>query len=86
MGDCPDVVVVGMSNNRPADILFLRDEIADIRDDVVDARHVLLRKLEAHVDDDDVIPIFDNGHVSSDFLASSYGDNAECRSSRRVSS
>jgi len=48
---------------------FLRFEIFNVRDQVVDTGHVFFRELEAHVNDDDIIVIFVDIHASRDLSA-----------------
>src|SRR3989344_5293445 len=82
VGDGADMIVVGVGDNDPADVFFPGDEILHVRDDVVDPGHILLRKLEPQINDDDVVPVFDGGHVAANFFEAADRDDAEFRTLR----
>ena len=49
-----------------ADLVLVLNEIGDVGEDEVDARHLFGREDDARVDDDDVVPVLDGGHVLAD--------------------
>ena len=79
VGDGPDVVVVGVGDDDTANVFPFRQEVGGVGDDVVNARHVLLRELQAHVNDDNVVPVLEDRHVPPHLLAAADGDDAEHR-------
>jgi hypothetical protein len=79
VGDCTDMVVVGMGNDNTPNVLLFREEIGDVRDDVINAGHILLGELEAHVNNNDVVLVFENGHIPPDLLNAANGDNPKDR-------
>ena len=61
-----DMVFMPVREENAADLVFILDEIGDIGEDEVDARHLFGREDDARVDDDDVVPVLDGGHVLAD--------------------
>ena len=60
------MILVPVRQEYAADHVFMFDEIADLGEYEVDARHLLRREDDARVDDNDVAPVFDRGHVLAD--------------------
>jgi hypothetical protein len=56
-GKAADVVLVAVSKHDAADLVAVLDEIADVRDDDVDAEQLFFGEHQAGVDDDDVVVI-----------------------------
>src|SRR3989344_4808630 len=77
MRDGAYVVVMGVGDYHSTDVFFFSLKIFDVWNDVINAWHVLFRKLQAHVDDYDVVLVFDNGHVASDFFNSPQRNDPE---------
>ena len=77
MRDGAYVVVMGVGDYHSTDVFFFSLKIFDVWNDVINAWHVLFRKLQAHVDDYDVVLVFDNGHVTSDFFNSPQRNDPE---------
>jgi hypothetical protein len=48
-----------MGDDDPTDVFFFAFEVGHVWNDVINARHILFRKLQSHVNDDDVIFVFD---------------------------
>ena len=61
-----DVVFVAVRQKDAADLILVLDKIGDVGEHEVDARHLLGRENDARVDDDDVVPVLDGGHVLAD--------------------
>ena len=78
-----DVVEVSVREDHAADTLLFALEVVHVRDDIVHARHILFRPLHAHIDDDDVVTVFEDGHVPSDLFLTTERDDAEMVPRRR---
>jgi hypothetical protein len=55
---------------------FRSSKIFCVWQNVVDARCIFFLKLKTHVDDNDVVFVFDHGHVAADFFDASKRNNA----------
>ena len=60
------MVLVAVGEEYAGDLLLTLQEIGDVRQDQVDAGHVLLRKHEPRVDDDELLLPFERPHVDAD--------------------
>jgi hypothetical protein len=69
--DRGDVVVVAVGQDYAPDVLFLGLERGDVRNDEVYARSFLFRELDAHVDHDYLIFIFEVRAVATDLFEAS---------------
>ena len=72
-----DMVFVTVSDY---DALYLIDillEVSDIRDNEVDTEHITIRECHTAVDNDDVVVIFEYGHVFADFLKAAKWNNLQ---------
>ena len=70
-----DMILVPVRNHNGANFFFIFDEIAEIRDDDVDPRHVVLRKRHPRIQDDDILAVANRRHIFSDFSESSQRNN-----------
>ena len=52
-------------------------EVRDVRDDEVDAQHLLVREHQARVDDDHVVALLDGHHVLADLADTAERDHAQ---------
>ena len=68
--ECPDVILMSVRQDDRLHHVLVFDQIGDVRNNEVDAEHVLLREHEPGVDDDDLVVHADGGHVLSDFAKS----------------
>ena len=68
VGDAADVVVVGVGNNHPANIFFFAFKVTDVVNDIINARHVFLGELQAHINNNNVTVIFHEGAVATHFF------------------
>ena len=60
------MVLVAVSDDDALKLLVISSDVCKIRNNAVDARHVLFREAHAAVDDDDVVVVFEGGHVLAD--------------------
>ena len=67
----PNVVKMTMTENHSPDVLLPALEAADVRDDIVDSRHILFWKHHSHIQDDNVTVIFEQCHIPSHLFVSS---------------
>src|SRR3989344_208563 len=71
------MVVVGVGDNNPADIFVAWQKIRNIGDNIINSRHIFLRKLKSHVNNNDIILIFKNGHISTYFFTTTQRNYAK---------
>lgn len=64
--DAADVILVPVRDEQAADLVFVRDQIADIGDDQIDAGQFFVGESKPRVDDDDIVAVLDGGHVFAD--------------------
>ena len=62
-------------DEETADAVFVLDEIAHVRDDQIDAVHIVAGESHAAVDNDDLTAVFIHGHVLSNFVKPSERDD-----------
>src|ERR1700694_3461234 len=65
VGQAADVVFVPMAQENAEHVLFPVHEVRDVGKDKVDAAHVLLRKHQARVDDEDLLFPLQRPHVDA---------------------
>ena len=66
IGQCPDMILVPVRQNNRLDLIPVLDQIGNIRNDEVDAEHILLREHEPGVHNENLIIHADGSHVLSD--------------------
>ena len=64
--DRTDVILMPVRDDHAADAVFVCFQIADVRDDHVDAVEVLIRKAHAAVDKEHVLAILIDGEILTD--------------------
>ena len=72
-----DVVLVAVSDDDAAHPVAVFDDVAEIWNDQIDAEHVVIRERKAAVDDDDIVLVFDDGHVLADLAETAQRDDLE---------
>ena len=70
-----DVILVTMRENHRANVSAL--EVADVRQQEIDAEVLVAREREARVDDDDLVAHLEDGHVLADLAETAERDDAE---------
>ena len=70
-----DVILMPVREEQPADLLLVLHQIRHIRDDQIHAVHIILREAEPAVDDDDVLSVFQDGHILADLVETAKGYN-----------
>ncbi len=78
-----DVVLVGMGDEERLDLVPAFLEVRDVRDDEVDAEHLLVGEGEPAVDDDDRVAVLDDGQVLADLANATQRDDAQRLGGRR---
>lgn len=63
-----DVIEMAVGEDDAADAIEFVFEVADVGDDVVDTEHVFGWEFDADVNNDDVVFVFEDGHVFADFV------------------
>ncbi len=72
-----DMVKMAVRKNHAADIFFFPDQIFRIWDHVINPRHVFFRKLDTHVENDNVALVLIHGHIAAYFFTSADRNNAQ---------
>ena len=70
-----DVVLVAVGQENAPDLVLVLDQIGDVRDDHVDAVHVVIGKAHAHVHHNDVLAVLVDGEVFADLIEAAQGYN-----------
>ena len=60
-----------MRNDNSPYIICVFNQLTHIGDDQVDTEHVIVRKCQPGIDDNNIIALLDNGHVLTDFTQAS---------------
>jgi hypothetical protein len=55
------------------------EDVANVWDDVIHAKHIRSREHDARIDDDRIFAIFKDGHILADFAKPTQGDDAQAR-------
>ena len=71
------MVLVSVGDKNAAYLVCVFNEIADVRNDKVDTRHILVGKSHTAIDNDHIIPVLKNGHILSDLLNTAKTHNAK---------
>ncbi len=77
------MIKMSMGKQYTSDFVFFSLQIINIRHNIIDTRHVFFRKLNTHIDNDDVIAILKHGHIASNFFLTTKWDNAQSVSANR---
>ena len=75
--DRADMVLVTVRDTHAANAIRVLFEVSHVGDDHVDPRHLLVRKDQAAVDDENVVLILDHGHVFADLSHPAQRDDSE---------
>ena len=77
--DRADMVLMPVRDDHAADAVFVCLQVADVRDDHVDAIEVLIRKAHAAVDKEHVLAILIDGEVLADLTEPAERDDFQFR-------
>ena len=77
VGNRADVILVSVRKQDPADAVLVCLQVGDIGNDQVNARHIVIGKAETAVNDDQIIVVFDDGHVFADLAQPSERNDAD---------
>ena len=69
-------VAVGVEDAVQPEV-FLFPQIAEVRDDVIDAQHVVLGEHDAAVNQEGIVAPLDHRHVLADFAEAAQGDDSQ---------
>ncbi|CDC25498.1 uncharacterized protein BN668_01818 [Firmicutes bacterium CAG:466] len=75
IGQCADVVFVTVSQHDASDFFYVLCQIGNIRNNQVNAQHIVLGERQATVDDDDIVAVFQYGHILPDLFQTAQSDN-----------
>src|SRR4030065_1229891 len=79
------MVIMSVGDKHATDIFFFTVEIRDVRDQIINARHILVRKLESHIQNNYILAIFKDGHVAADLSQPAKRDDAQISAKSGVS-
>ena len=71
------MILVPVSNDKALDLVNIFFQICDVRDDQVDAEHIILGERQAAVDDNNAVLIFESGDVHTNLFQSAQGYDPE---------
>ena len=69
------MVFMTMGNHQTANAGFIRFQIAEVRNDHVNAVHIVFRETHAAVNQQDIFSVLNGGDVFSDFTQTAQRDN-----------
>ena len=75
VGDGADVVLVAVGDEEAADAALILDEVGHVRDDAVNAVHIVPGEGHAAVHNDDLAAVLIGGHVFADLIQTAQGDD-----------
>ena len=67
--------VMPVGQEHAADLVFVFDQVRHVGNDQVDAVHFLIREAKAAVDDDDILAVFEYGHILADLVETAKGND-----------
>ena len=71
------MVLVTVRDDDAAQLVLVLHDVAEVRQDQVDARVVLVGEHDARVDDDHVVAVLDHGHVLAYLVKPAERDDAQ---------
>ena len=77
IGDGADVILMPVGDDDAPDFADVGLEIADVRNNHVDAVHILVRETHAAVHHDDVVAVLIGGHVLANLAKTAQRDNLQ---------
>ena len=75
VGQRPDVVLVSVGDKDAPNLILVLNQVAHVRNDHIDAVHVVVRKAHAHVHHDDVAAVLVDGEVLANLVQTAEGNN-----------
>ena len=69
------MILVSVRKEHAADLVLVLDQISHVGDHKINAVHILVRESKTAVNDDDILPIFQNGHILTDLIQTAQGDD-----------
>ena len=76
MLDGADVVFMTVGEDDALHLAAVLAQVGQIRDDVIDAQHVIFREHQAGIHHQDLTVIFVDHHILANFAQSAQGDDA----------
>ena len=77
ISDAPHMVFMPVGNEHAAHFVLVLHEIADVGNDQIDAGKFLVGERQSCIDDDDVVAVFDRGHVLADLAYAAEKDDLD---------
>ena len=76
MANCAHMVFVAVGKEDALDFVQLIHQIVVIGDNIINAEHVVFGEHNTRINDEDMVLIFDGGHVLADFATPAKGNDA----------
>ena len=73
--DAADMILMPVGQEHAADFFLILDKVRHVRNDKVNAVHVVFGKAETAVDDDDILAVFEYGHILADLVETAKGND-----------
>ena len=67
---CTDVVLMSVRDDNTANLVLVTAQVGNVRNDQVDAQHLIIRERQTAVDDKDVLSVLNHRHVLTDLIES----------------
>ena len=71
------MVLVAVGDHNAAKLMLVLEDIGVVRQDKVDAGHVVIGEHEASIDEDHVVPVLEGGHVLADTIKATQRDDLQ---------
>ena len=71
------MILMPVGNDKALDLVNIFFQICDVRDDQVDAEHIILGERQAAVDDNNAVIILESGDVHTDLFQTAQGYDPE---------
>ena len=68
IGQRADMILVAVGEKNSSDFLPILHQVADVRNDHVDAIHIVVREAHAAVHYDQVVAVLEHGHIFPDLV------------------
>ncbi|MPM90852.1 hypothetical protein SDC9_137975 [bioreactor metagenome] len=75
IGQRANVILMSMRDEKAFELVAVLTQVCHIRNDNVDAGHIVIRKAKPAVDNDDIAVVFKYGHILPDFTHAAERDN-----------
>ena len=75
IGNASNMIFMAMRQEHTAYLVLILDKICHICNNQINTVHFIIREAKAAVNDDDVLAVFQHGHIFSDLVQTAKRDN-----------